>query len=171
MSVMHWFVILVALLVGIFGIRKGFFIMWGTIFNVLVSIYLGVMLTPLIIGTFQKEGVSCYCCAGCVVGITLLLFAMLESIVYCCIFKGSKVIYTHMESGRNEIKEIAVNDRGIDFGTKTQFRILLKDDCIESYCNNYLMTINRIPKWNGKIGIASTGATISIERIYQTQNE
>ena len=92
MSLMHWVVILVGLLVGIFGIRKGFFVMWGTVFNVLISIYLGVMLTPLIVGTFQKEGVSCYCCAGCVAGVTLLLFAILESIVYCCLFKGSKVI-------------------------------------------------------------------------------
>jgi len=91
--------------------------------------------------------------------------------VYQIKFKGSKVIYAYKEKGKNEVKEIAVNDRGIDFGSKTQFRILLKDDCIESYCNNYLMTINRIPKWNGKIGIASTGASLSIERIYQTQNE
>jgi hypothetical protein len=88
--------------------------------------------------------------------------------VYQIEFKGSKVIYTFKEKGKNEIKEIAVNDRGIKFGNKTQFRILLKDDCIESYCNNYLMTINRIPKWNGKIGVASTKATLNIEKIYQT---
>ena len=69
----------------------------------------------------------------------------------------------------DKIKEIAVNDRGIKFGNKTQFRILLKDDCIESYCNNYLMTINRIPKWNGKIGVTSTNTTLNIEKIYQTQ--
>ena len=89
--------------------------------------------------------------------------------VYQMEFKGSKVIYSFKEKGKNEIKEIAVNDRGIKFGNKTQFRILLKDDCIESYCNNYLMTINRIPKWNGKIGVTSTNATLNIEKIYQTQ--
>jgi len=32
----------------------------------------------------------------------------------------------------------------------------------------YLMTINRIPKWNGKIGVTSTNATLNIEKIYQT---
>jgi hypothetical protein len=88
--------------------------------------------------------------------------------VYQIEFKGSKVIYTQKESGQNDFKEIAVNDRGIEFGNKTQFRILLKDDCIESYCNNYLMTINRIPKWNGKIGVTSTNTTLNIEKIYQT---
>jgi hypothetical protein len=92
MNVMQWFVILIALLVGIVSARKGFFAVWGTIFNVLIAIYLGVMLTPLIIGTFQKEGVSCYCCAGCVGGIALLLFTVLEAIVYCCFFKDGKVI-------------------------------------------------------------------------------
>lgn len=91
--------------------------------------------------------------------------------VYQIEFKGSEVIYTFKEKGKNEIKEIAVNDRGINFGNKTQFRILLKDDCIESYCNNYLMTINRIPKWNGKIGVTSTNATLNIEKIYQTQKK
>lgn len=90
--------------------------------------------------------------------------------VYQMEFKGSQVVYSVKDIAKNETKEIAVNDRGIKFGNNTQFRILLKDDCIESYCNNYLMTINRIPNWNGKIGIASTGATLSIERIYQTQN-
>lgn len=88
--------------------------------------------------------------------------------VYQIEFKGSKVIYTYKEKGENEIQEIAVNDRGIEFGSRTQFRILLKDDCIESYCNNYLMTINRIPKWNGKIGVASTKTTLTIEKIYHT---
>jgi hypothetical protein len=87
--------------------------------------------------------------------------------VYQMEFKGSKVIYSFKEKGKNEIKEIAVNDRGIKFGNKTQFRILLKDDCIESYCNNYLMTINRIPKWNGKIGVASAETTLNIEKIYK----
>jgi hypothetical protein len=89
--------------------------------------------------------------------------------VYQMEFKGSKVIYAFQEKGKDETKEIAVNDRGIKFGIKTQFRILLKDDCIESYCNNYLMTINRIPKWNGRIGVASTNATLKIETIYQAQ--
>lgn len=92
MNLMQWFVIWIALLVGIIGARKGFFAMWGTFFNVLVAIYLGVMLTPLIIGTFQKEGVSCYCCAGCVGGISLFVFAILEVIAYCCFFKDGKVV-------------------------------------------------------------------------------
>ena len=91
--------------------------------------------------------------------------------VYQIEFKGSEVIYTFKEKGKNETKEIAVNDRGIKFGNKTQFRILLKDDCIESYCNNYLMTINRIPKWNGKIGVPSTNATLNSIKIYQTQKK
>ena len=89
--------------------------------------------------------------------------------VYQMEFKGSKVIYSFKEKGKNETKEIAVNDRGIKFGNKTLFRLLLKDDCIESYCNNYLMTINRIPGWNGRIGVASTKTTLKIEKIYQTQ--
>ena len=92
MNLMHWFAILVGLLVAIVGVRKGFFAMWGTIFNVLISIYLGIMLTPLIVGTFQEEGVSCYCCAGCVVGISILTFTILQSFVYCFYFKVSKVI-------------------------------------------------------------------------------
>ena len=92
MNLTYWFVILIGLLVGIIGARKGFFAVWGTIFNVLISIYLGIMLTPLIIGTFQKEGVSCYYCAGCVGGISLLIFVILESIAYCCFFRKGKVI-------------------------------------------------------------------------------
>ena len=89
---MFWFIILIALLVGIVGTRKGFFVMWATLFNVMISVYLGIMLTPLIVGTFVSEGVSCYCCAGCVGGIALLVFIILEIFTYYCFFKKGKVI-------------------------------------------------------------------------------
>ena len=44
-------------------------------------------------------------------------------------------------------------DRGITFPAGTKIRILAKEDCLEVYCNDHLMLIQRIPAWNGRVGL------------------
>ena len=44
-------------------------------------------------------------------------------------------------------------DRGITFPAGTTIRILAKEDCMELYCNDHMMLIQRIPGWNGRIGL------------------
>jgi len=44
-------------------------------------------------------------------------------------------------------------DRGITFPAGTKIRILAKEDCLEVYCNDHMMLIQRIPGFNGRIGL------------------
>ena len=44
-------------------------------------------------------------------------------------------------------------DRGITFPNGTKIRILAKEDCMEVYCNDHMMLVQRIPGWNGRIGL------------------
>lgn len=44
-------------------------------------------------------------------------------------------------------------DRGITFPARTKIRILAKEDCLEVYCNDHMMLIQRIVHWNGRIGL------------------
>ncbi len=44
-------------------------------------------------------------------------------------------------------------DRGITFPAGTRIRIVAKEDCLEVYCNDHMMLIQRIPGWNGRIGL------------------
>jgi hypothetical protein len=44
-------------------------------------------------------------------------------------------------------------DRGIEFCNGTKVRVLAKEDCMEVYCNDHMMLIQRIPGWNGRIGL------------------
>ena len=50
-------------------------------------------------------------------------------------------------------------DRGITFPAGTKIRILAKEDCVEVYCNDHAMLIQRIPGWNGRIGLYQPAGT------------
>ena len=85
--------ILVGLLMAILGAKKGFYAFWALLFNILISIYLGVMLTPVVIGLITKEEVSSYYCAGCIAGLAVLIFSVLQSITFFVLIKKFKILF------------------------------------------------------------------------------
>jgi len=77
---MFWCAILIGILVAVMAIKTGVYMMWAILFNALISIYLGVMLCPTIIGLIPDIGDSRYHHAGCVGGIAVVIFAICQTI-------------------------------------------------------------------------------------------
>ena len=77
---LFWLAVLVGVIFAVFSIKGGFYSMWAILFNILISIFLGVMLCPTIIGLIPDIGDSRYHHAGCVAGITVVVFAVLQTI-------------------------------------------------------------------------------------------
>jgi len=77
---MFWCAILIGILAAVTAIKTGFYTMWAILFNILISIYLGVMLCPTIIGLIPDIGDSRYHHAGCVGGIAVVIFAIFQTI-------------------------------------------------------------------------------------------
>jgi len=56
--------------------------------------------------------------------------------------------------------------RDVTFGPKSTFRLLLKPDVIEVYCNDYLMHARRFPRqnaWNGRLGLIGPKDTSAVQ--------
>ena len=77
---MFWFSVLVGAVFAMIGIKKGFYPIWAILFNILISIYLGIMLAPTIVGIIPDIGGSRYHYAGCVAGIAIVVFAVFQTI-------------------------------------------------------------------------------------------
>lgn len=77
---LFWFAVLVGVIFAVFAIKSGFYAMWAVLFNILISVFLSVMLCPTIIGLVPDIGDSRYHYAGCVAGIAVVAFAILQTI-------------------------------------------------------------------------------------------
>jgi uncharacterized membrane protein required for colicin V production len=75
-----WLAVLVGVIFAVIGIRKGFYPMWMMLFNILVSIYLGVMLSPLIVQIRPDMDHLRYYLAACVAVIAVMAFVILQVI-------------------------------------------------------------------------------------------
>jgi len=80
-----WVAVIVGGTFAYMGIKKGLFMTWAVLFNVLVSIYIGVMLTPVIIkiiisGSGSNE-YHYYNCAGSLAIVSAIIFVLLQTIV------------------------------------------------------------------------------------------
>lgn len=78
-----WFAVLIGVGGVVIGVKKRLFPMWAVLFNMLVSIYLGVMLSPLAVELIFGSESSGYHKAGCVGGIAVAVFAILQTIAIC----------------------------------------------------------------------------------------
>ena len=68
--------IIIGSLFAYMGVKKTFFPVWSTFFNVIVSIYLGVMLAPLITSCLPVEAAAYK--ALYLLGVSLLVFAFAQ---------------------------------------------------------------------------------------------
>lgn len=75
-----WFAVLVGVIFAVIGIRKSFYPMWMMLFNILVSIYLAVMLSPLIVQIRPDMDQLRYYFAACVAVIAVMAFIILQVI-------------------------------------------------------------------------------------------
>ena len=72
--------ILVGVVFAVIGIRKGFFLMWLLLFNILISIYVGVMLCPTLVAIRPDMEQARYYLAAFIAVTSVLLFVVLETI-------------------------------------------------------------------------------------------
>lgn len=70
-----------SLIFGWFTKKYGFASMWISLFNLLISIYLGIMLTPTIVG-FIPAFSEVYYKVICSFVVTVIVFVILKSVVY-----------------------------------------------------------------------------------------
>ena len=98
---MFWCAILIGILATLMAIKTGVYMMWAILFNTLISIYLGVMLCPTIIGLIPDIGDSRYHHAGCVGGIAVVIFAIFQTITVNFLLGE--------EADKNEKNEEAIN--------------------------------------------------------------
>jgi hypothetical protein len=79
---LFWLAVIAGLGLAYVGLKKGFLPMWAACFNVTVSIYLGVMLLPVVAVAIPGAGAESwfYSCAACMLLIPVLTFAVLQPI-------------------------------------------------------------------------------------------
>ena len=75
-----WFAVVAGVIFAVIGIRKSFFPMWAMLFNILVSIYLSIMLSPLIVQIRPDMDQLRYYLAACVAVIAVMAFIILQVI-------------------------------------------------------------------------------------------
>lgn len=77
-------ILVLAIVVGavfaVIGIRKGFFPMWLVLFNILISIYVGVMLSPTLVAIRPDMEQARYYLASFIAVTSVMIFIVLETI-------------------------------------------------------------------------------------------
>jgi len=88
-----WLAIIGAVIFAWLGVRMGFYMAWQSLFNSLIALYVGVMLTPRLVGLVPDIGASGYHAAACVTGIAVLVFILLETVTACFLTGISDVVF------------------------------------------------------------------------------
>ncbi|MCX6877643.1 MAG: hypothetical protein NTW21_28110 [Verrucomicrobia bacterium] len=74
------------------------------------------------------------------------------------------VRFAEVKSDGSELKVLSTSSRGMDLGTPLKFRLLIKDDMLELYVNDYLMNTKRV-QYNGQIGLMGADDTRAFQDI------
>ncbi len=69
------------ILLGMIGVKRGFLKTWAMLFNILISIYIGVMLSPTFVAFRPEMQQESYYLAVFIVVTSLVIFAILQWIV------------------------------------------------------------------------------------------
>jgi len=73
--------VVVGVAFAVIGVRKGFFGMWLVLFNILISIYLGVMLSPTLVAFRPDMEQQRYYLSAFTATTSFMLFVVLQTIV------------------------------------------------------------------------------------------
>ncbi len=73
--------IIIAALTAVYARRQGFVTMWTHLFNVMTSVYLGIMFSPTVIDFMPSMNSDGYYRAGCILGIAVVIFIVTHQLV------------------------------------------------------------------------------------------
>lgn len=88
-----WLSILAGIIFAIVAFRRSFYLMWTILFNITISIYLGIMLTYTAAKTIDAINGSGYSYGGCALGIAIVTFVILQFIAIRFFDATFKVIF------------------------------------------------------------------------------
>ena len=94
-----WFTVLVGIIAAWWGRKMRFYSAWALLFNILVSMYLGVMLTGAVIGMITDQSVSYYHCAAGVAGIAIIVFIILHIFTTTVLIADVEIRFPRMFDG------------------------------------------------------------------------
>ena len=77
-----WAAVLVGGLFAWLAVKRGFYEIWAMLFNIVVSIYLAICLTPVFVELIPASRETSYCNALCMVVVAIGSFAVLHGISY-----------------------------------------------------------------------------------------
>ncbi len=148
---LFWLAIAVGVIFAYIGIRIGFYMVWQSLFNVLVAIYLSVMITPRLVGLIPELSNSGYNTAACVIGLMVVIFLVLQTVTACFLTGISDVRFPGI------FESVGTGALGFVLGYVIASFVLF---------TIYMMPVSRIPaveenvfKWDEKIRPASVRAT------------
>ena len=93
---LFWLLLSVSGLFAWMGAKKGFYAMFATLFCLMFSVYIGVLAAPRIIRLSQGLEKDPYYAAGCVFGMSLLVFILLWTIAYFYFLRDSDDYFPKM---------------------------------------------------------------------------
>lgn len=85
--------ILIGGLMAWLGLRKGVFVMAAAAFNILISIYAGLLSTPLVLKTSPGLETSGYYAALCMLFLIIACFVLLQGICYYFFLRGADIVF------------------------------------------------------------------------------
>ena len=79
---LFWVAVIGGVAVSYAALKKGFFPIWAVFFNTLISVYLGVMLLPIIAAVIPNSGTPAYfySCSLCMLAVAVIAFVFLQVI-------------------------------------------------------------------------------------------
>lgn len=85
--------LVLSVLLAWIGVRKGVYIMAATLFNLLISIYVGLLSTPVVLKSSPGLETSGYYAAFCMLGLMGSGFALLQGISYALFLRGADAVF------------------------------------------------------------------------------
>ena len=79
---LFWLLLIVSGMFAWLGVKKGFYAMFATLFCLMFAVYIGVLATPRIVGLSEGLERDTYYAAGCLFGMTLLIFILLWAVAF-----------------------------------------------------------------------------------------
>ncbi len=92
---LFWLAVIGGVAVSYVALKKGFFPIWAVFFNTLISVYLGVMLLPLIAAVIPNSRTTAYfySCSLCMLAVAGIAFVLLQVIASNYFSGGFAVSY------------------------------------------------------------------------------
>jgi hypothetical protein len=77
---------------------------------------------------------------------------------YALLFNRTETVYGLMNRDGSALTIFARVKRDMDFGPTAKVRVIVKQDMMEAYVNDYLVMVKRV-YWNGRLGVIGQADT------------